>query len=925
MFWRRWIVGLIAAALALFLLGGLLAYIFMDPLVDYWWFSHLGYGTYFFQRLLYRYMVFSGATLLFFLIFFSNFWVASHYIGVTEPPRTVKGLSAWKNYRELYRMFRTGSLSFYGPLSLVLAIIIANPLYRKWEMALLYVFGPSSGMMDPVYGRDISFYLFALPVHLLLIDRLLLAFLVLFAGLVLLYYLESRILSQQEAKLDRGDRTHLSVIMLLTFLMGFWKLMLQRYQLLYVQSHQPLFSGPGYIEMRITLPLIWLSALLLLATAISVVVYFNTRRKIQYPILCVVCFALALGGRYSNALLTSVEHYIVKPNELSRERDFISSNIESTLHAYNLDNVEYREYKTPDPPWTIPQPELAVSLRNIPVWDGEMLANVFEQLQQIRTYYTFPSVDVDRYNVNDLYQQVFLGAREIGLQELPIGAKNWVNTHLQYTHGIGAVMIPAAQGGEEAMTWFLHGIPPESGYGFHIDQPAIYYGLADYNYIIAPNDNHEMGYPTGDTTMMVDYEGAGGIPISSLFRKFVFSLYFNEKNILFTTQTNSQSRIMFRRNIVERIKALAPFFTLDRDPYVVVTPERLYWIQDAYTTSEWFPYSQPFDANGTNYIRNSVKIVVDAYDGNVTFYIADKEDPIIRAIDRIYPGLLKNMDEMPASLKPHVRYPEDIFEAQMNIYLKYHMRDPENFYQQEDIWEFPILERPGEKPGPIMPFYMTLNLIEDNRFEFLLLSAVNPKGRDNLRALVVAGSDHQHYGKFYVYNFPKGQLIYGPSQIEAVINQDTTVSQQFTLWGQSGSEVARGKMIILPVGHRIIYIQPIYLRASGKLNIPELKRLIISQGEVVVMSETLEQGFEELDNQLKARSERVKKRLIQLQTAPGEEPAPLPVPGAPVLTPQSGDAFQLGAPPEEETVPDKQTPPLPAPTPAPESGGAHGQ
>jgi uncharacterized membrane protein (UPF0182 family) len=328
----------------------------------------------------------------------------------------------------------------------------------------------------------------------------------------------------------------------------------------------------------------------------------------------------------------------------------------------------------------------------------------------------------------------------------------------------------------------------------------------------------------------------------------------------------------------------------------------LYWIQDAYTTSEWFPYSQPFRGR-TNYIRNSVKIIVDAYDGKVSYYVSDPTDPIIRAFGRIYPGLLNDIAFVPPELKPHLRYPRDIFEAQMNIYLKYHMTDPEIYYQQEDIWEFPVLQRPGEEPLLILPFYMTLNLIDEGRFEFMTLSAVNPKGRDNLRALVVAGSDPPNYGKLFVYNFPKGQLVYGPSQIEALIDQDTIISQQFTLWGQAGSEVARGKMIILPVGHRIIYIQPIYLRAAGRLNIPELKRVIVSQGDVVVMQETLEEAFADLQNQAQMRAERVKRRFLQTQPQ-GGAPAGLPIPGeAPALVPEPEEPAVLTPPPDagEET------------------------
>ncbi len=352
--------------------------------------------------------------------------------------------------------------------------------------------------------------------------------------------------------------------------------------------------------------------------------------------------------------------------------------------------------------------KIGASLRNIPVWDKEVLGEVFEQLQELRTYYEFSGVSVDRYTVNNALQQVFLSARELNLKALPPEARNWINERLKYTHGFGVVMTPAAQGGDEPLNWFIQGIPPTSNYGFEITNPAIYYGRSEFGPVIAPNDSGEMGHPVGDTITEYNYQGTGGVPISNMFRKLVFALYFGERDIFFTTKTNRDSRMLFRRNIVEAIKTLTPFFTLDKDPYIVTTSKGLYWIQDAYTMSDRYPGSQPHDL-GFNYIRNSVKIIVDAYNGSMDYYVADPEDPIVQAYRRIYPGLLKPLDAMPEELKAHVRYPRDLFDIQLSVYRKYH-QSVEEFYKQEDLWEFPMMER-NKKLEKMTPYYLTLNLL----------------------------------------------------------------------------------------------------------------------------------------------------------------------------------------------------------------------
>ncbi len=866
---RALILGATIVVLAMILFG--FSFLGANYLVDIWWFESLGYAFYYWQRLLYRYVVFAAVTLLFFLIFFLNFWVASRYLGATMPPTLKKQPPALKAYQDLFKMFRVGSFWVYTPVSLVLAVVVAYPLMQQWEAFLLYLFAPEMGVLDPVYGKDVSYYLFAYPIYSLLQGRLLVAFLLLFIGLVLLYWMENHMLTRQNQRIPAGARWHLSLLILFVCFIEVWDYVLQRYALLYSNDHLPLFFGPGFVEMNVVLPLIWLSLTLLMTTAFTLLLSIHNDRFIKFFIPCGVLFLLALGVRYATFIPQTVETYIVKPNEIEREKPFIANNIKATLDAYNLTGVETRDFNPERIPIDIAAPNIQTGLRNIPVWDGELLEDVFEQMQQLRTYYDFSGVNVGRYTVNGVYQQVFLAARELSQKQLPEGAKNWINEHLSYTHGYGAVMTPASQGGNEPITWFLQGIPPESQFGFSIAQPGIYFGLEAFNYVIAPNDAGEIDYPQGNSNVMADYQGKDGIPVSSLFRKLLFASYFEDRNIFFTTRTNAKSKILFRQNITERIRTLTPYLQLDKTPYLVVTPERLYWIQDAYTVSDWYPNATPEDAGkqSPNYIRNSVKVVVDAYNGTVDYYIFDAKDPIIQAYSSIYPGVFKDRQQMPPDLLSQVRYPKDLFEIQMSIYAKYQQRDPEVFYQQEDMWEF-AKTFSGNQAVSIKPYYLTLDLIDAKRFDFLLLLPISPKGRDNLRALAIVGCDPPHYGKIIVYNFPKGKLVYGPSQIHALINQDTKISEQFTLWDQAGSQVKRGNMIILPVGKVMLYIQPIYLQSTTRLKIPELKRLIMSQGEIVVMEPSLEEAYTRLQERIKVETQRQDKRFQPL--LPGASP-----------------------------------------------------
>ncbi len=889
--WVRRLLLVFGGLLLIMLIGVALGVLWRDFLINLWWFDSLGYGLYFWQRHLYRYAVFVAVTLGFFGLFFLNFWIASRFLRASKLAGPKKDTTRRRHFRELVWKFRRGSLYLYLPLSLALAILIAMPLFRSWQEFLFYVFGPSSGIADPVYGKDISYYLFSFPIYLLIQSRLVIASIALACGLAIMYWFERRLLAEEGKKLWPGAKWHLSAIILLVFVLEIWGYILQRYELLYRPDHLPRFFGPGFVDMHYVLPLIWLSLISLAGVAVSLIIFIHRRKGAVVICAFGLLFVVFTLGRHSSAITGLMDRYLVAPNEMSREWKYMDHNIKATLAAYKLLNVETRDFKSQRTA-QVTIPHVQTLLNNVPVWDSEQLQKVYRQLQELRTYYLFNQVSVGRYMVEGDVKQVFLAARELDYRRLPGQGRNWINQHLSYTHGYGAVMTPASQMGGAPMTWFLSDVPPHSDYGFTIEQPGIYYGLGNYHYVIAPNSAREINYPEGNDNVLADYGGKGGVSLSSYWHKMMFAFYFSDRNILFTTKTKAESRILFRRNLLERIQAVTPYLMLDRSPYLVVTPKRLFWIQDAYTRSLWYPYAMPCALHNEqlNYLRNSVKIVMDAYDGSLDFYISDPEDPIIEAYSRMYPGVFKPLSKMPADLRPHIRYPQDLFETQMNIYAKYHQTDPGVFYQEEDIWE--VANTPGvQEDLSKTAHYATLDLIQPDHLDFLLLMPMLPLHRNNLRALTVVGCDGDNYGRIVIYNFPKGESIFGPAQMDALINQDTDIAKDFTLWDQSGSNVVRGHMIVLPVGNAVFYIQPIYLEATS-MKIPELQRVIMARGQEVVMATSLEEAYA---------------RLTRMDATTNADEGRAPV--TPPPKPEPSNADQLSAtPPNADRQPGVEQP-----------------
>jgi len=831
-------------------------YIFLDLFVDLWWYQSLKLESYFWLRLLYKFFISGGVTLAFFSIFFFHFWIASRYLGLNPPNEILDNLDKRKRYQRFADVYMNGSAKIYTPLSLALAIFVAIPFYNQWETSLLYFFGRDSGVTETVYGNDVSFYMLSYPIYLLIQKELLIAAILIFTSVGVLYWLEHFFIPNQKKEYPLAAKAHLTI--LIGFVVAFivWGFMLNRFSLLYTDSNEPIFYGPGFVEMWYQLPLIWLAIISFLATALSAGLFiFSEKHRIKGPFLIsFIIFLCAIGLPNLQFIPNTLQKYIVSPNPVETNKSFIQQNIDATLNAYDLNNINTVDLSIKlNATQDIATWGTQKRFENIPVWDREYIVDSYKQLQEIRPYYKIRSVDEDRYFILDHKRQVNLAAREVNTSKLPPEAQNWENIHLRYTHGYGAVVTPAAQDAGKPLTWYLRDLSMNSDVGFQVKNPDIYYGQGQYDYAVVPNKLKIEDIAGSDPSVTLSYHGEGGIPIPSLFRKALFSIYFKDEKIFFSTNISTESKVKIHRNITERITKLAPFLHLDKDPYLVINKDRFYWILDAYTLSNKYPVSKPAaddfldGKKDFNYIRNSVKIVVDAYDGDVDFYISDPSDAIIQAYNKAYPGLFKNLDTMPAELKEHLRYPRDMYYLQMKVYAKYHQQSPELFYEQAETWA-----QANVRGEPVQPYYQTMDFGNCNDTEeFVLIEPMTPVNRTNLSMIGVAGTmDKTTCGQNYkpgitVYKFGKDIQVNGPAQIEALTQQEPEISAQFTLWGQSGSSVEMGRMIILPMGNTVLYVQPIYI-ASTKDKMPQLTRIIVSIGDETIMDTTLWSAFNRL-------------------------------------------------------------------------------
>jgi uncharacterized membrane protein (UPF0182 family) len=849
----RWVAVAFGIAFVLYIAFYL---IFLNLLVDLWWYQSLKLEAYFWLRHLYKFLLSGGVTLVFFAIFFFHFWIASRYLGLTPPDDILMDSDKNRRFEGFVDTFLNGSMKVYTPISLLLAILIAIPFYNQWETTLLYFFGRDSGVTESVYGNDVSFYMLSYPTYMLIQQILLTTTILIFCLVGLLYWLKHVFIPDKNSEFPLGAKIHLSVLMSVVVAIVVWGFLLDRFTLLYTDLHEPVFYGPGFIEIRYKLPLIWLGIVTFLATAImSGLFIFSEKHRVKRPLLIsLTLFIIVIGVPKIQWIPNLIEKYIVNPNPVKANQSFIQYNIDATLDAYDLKNVKTVDMAINlDAAKDIDTWSTQKHFENIPVWDREYIIDSYKQLQEIRPYYKIMSVDEDRYFIHDHTRQVDLSAREINVSMLPSEAQNWENIHLRYTHGYGAVVTPAAQDAEKPLVWYLRDLNLHSDVGLSIKHPDIYYGQENFEYAIVPNKLKLEDISGSDPGLADVYQGEGGVPISSLFRKALFSTYLKDEKVFFSPNISTTSKLKIYRNIAERINKLTPFLHLDKDAYLVITDDRFYWIQDAYTLSDKYPYSQPanenflIDKSNFNYIRNSVKIVVDAYDGDVNYYISDPSDSIVNAYNRAYPGLFKSLDKMPEELRKHLRYPRDYFYLQMKVYAKYHQKSPGLFYEQAETWEFANIR--GQQ---VLPYYQTMDFGScDDTEEFVLITPMTPVNRGNLSMIGIASTlDKTECSSDYkpgitVFKFGREVQVNGPAQIEALTQQDPEISAQFTLWNQSESIVEMGRIVILPMGNTILYVQPIYI-ASTKDKMPELTRIIVSIGNELVMDKSLWSAFNRL-------------------------------------------------------------------------------
>jgi uncharacterized protein len=820
---------LLAVAVLLFLAGPSVVRFYTDWL----WFGEVGYQRVFLTMLQSQGTLFSITFVLATAWLVVNLNVALKAIGNVRPVFTTReGIQVTLPGGRQLRALALGA-------ALLLAALIGLFLAGRWQEWLLWRHGVPFGTADPILGRDVSFYVFSLP-FLRLIHRLaqtLVVLAALSAGAI--YLVSGNLTSGFPAKLSMSPtaRRHLVLLGAVFLALLAWGAWLQRTEHLIESSG--LIHGASYADVYGRMPAAMLLLFVaLVGAALAVWQAFDTRNW-PIPVVIGLYLVVSIGGEVYSSVL---QRFIVTPNEQVRETPFIEHNIAATRRAFDLETVDVRPLSGDALLTRADITNNAATLENVRLWDHQPLLETFGQIQEIRTYYDFVSVDNDRYRINGALRQVMLSARELNSASLP--NRTWVNERLTFTHGYGLTLGPVNQVTSEGLpVLFVRDLPPQSTVDLKIDEPSIYFGELSNDYVIVRTQTREFHYPRGDDNVFAQYEGTGGVSLGSFWRKLLFALRFGSYQIVLSDDIGPESRVLFNRNIRERISAMAPFLRfLDQDPYLVVADGRLYWLFDAYTASTFYPYSTP--SGPVNYIRNSVKFVIDAYHGTTTAYLADSDDPIAATYARIFPTMFKPLDQMPDSLRAHVRYPEDIFALQSQVFATYHMTQAAVFYNREDQWEIPSIDDGGESRA-MQPYYTIMRLPGEPEAEFIQMLPFTPRRRDNLAAWLVARSDGEHYGKMRVFEFPKQKLVFGPRQVVARISQDQVISPQITLWNQQGSQVIWGTLMVIPIEESLIYVRPLYLRASGG-RIPELTRVIVAYENRIVMQETLEAGLAEL-------------------------------------------------------------------------------
>lgn len=832
------------ALLGLAALAGI--HIWSDVYLTSLWYDNLGYASRYWKVLFLKAELFLAGGFVAMSLGAANVFLWYHGAKPAGP-------SLVRDYRS--KLILLTALFLQIPLFIVSGTISS----AHWNEALLFFNAVPFGKEDPVFLKDIGFYIFRLPFLNFIVDSLSSIFtfsLLLVGGL---YVAENALFRVFPGltfdNFTRNPFTHRLVTQIsANFVFGTFvfiaRTFIARYELLY--SHRGVVYGAGWTDLHAQLPA-YNVALVALTGCLIFFLYASFTSSTRRTIGIYLASAALLGGIWIVGLQIIpdiIQHFRVAPNELPLESPYLERNIKFTKEAYGLTNVAEIEFPVnPSPSGVLAQSDLTI-INGIRLWAPDILKAVNDQTQFIRLYYNFPDVDVDRYMLNGKLTQLMLSLRELNIGRLAAQSRTFQNETMIYTHGYGDVAAPVNKFTHEGLPeYYIKDIPPVSSYPeLRIDQPRIYFGEETFNHVYVNTKLKEFDYPKGDTNAQNTYSGKAGVKIDSFLKKLAIAMRFDGLRLFTTQELTPESRILFMRDVNQRVHTIAPFLTFDRDMYHVIAEGKIYFIWDAYTTAATYPYSQP-TMEKANYIRNSVKVVVDAYEGSVDFYVADKADPVIRAYSKVFPALFKPFDAMPQSLKAHVRYPEDLLTVQSHIYAIYHMADPGVFYNREDAWEVSRVAVRQEEAQPILPYYLISKLPDSDREEFVLTLPFSPYStdksspRNNMVAMIMARCDGDKYGKLMLFKLPKDRQVYGPLQIGIRINQDETISKDLSLWNQQGSQVRFGNLLAVPLsGYRLMYIQPIYIQASvGKM--PELRRVVVVFGDQLSYGASFEEAL----------------------------------------------------------------------------------
>ncbi len=839
--------------LSLLILGLFIASSMMGNLVrfatDYLWFNEMGYTTAFLTKLT-AYLklglpVFAISSLVF-LLYIKALIKRFMEVSETTPDKVLQ--------KQLLRVQNAGALL----LGAVFSVLFVSAIWFDW---LSFLNRTAFGNVDPLFGLDISFYFFILPLLRILLGMGLLLLFMLVA-LTVIYILallnvppktaegeipdlnEFRFRHDFRSVLNRnifsGAIIKIGILGSLALVLMAFTNIISAYNLVY--SPRGAAYGASYTDVTIALPGYWIMAAAALIGAV-LFLFGAVKRKWRFMVIGPAVLLVASFG--ISLTVASVQKFIVDPDERAKERPYIAQNIKHTQDAFNLNQIQTLEFPSNETLKSSDLKDNADIIKNVRINDYKPLKMSINQLQGIRLYYEFNDVDVDRYMINGEYRQVFIAAREMNQDKLE--QKTWVNSHLQFTHGYGVVVAPVNEVTNEGQpVLMVKNIPPVSlSEDLTVTRPEIYFGEFTNNSIIVNAQEKEFDYPKGSDNVYVNYAGPAGINLN-LVNRVLFSIREKTINPLISNALNADSRIVINRNVLQRAQAIMPWLTYEQDPYVVINQDdgKLYWIIDAYTASNRYPYSQPHES-GVNYIRNSVKVVINAYSGETDYYIYDKTDPVILTYQKIFPGLFKAADEMPAGLAKHVRYPKGLLDIQADIYKKFHVTNPDVFYNGEDIWAV-SKEKYMKEEATVEANYLMFRLPGETEMEFILNIPFTPKDKSNMNALLMARNDGENYGKLFMYSFPKDKLVQGPQMLESRIDQDTAISQQLSFWDQKGSSVLRGNLMTIPIKDSLIYVEPIYLQSSGERSLPEMKRVVVSYGDQVVMEETLQKALDRI-------------------------------------------------------------------------------